>query len=118
MLTNDGDSGSDQLIAVFRDLYNSTAVDGANNNHALWSETQGRATGSPICTAMDSVQEFSVSTAITARRWEQAAGGITNAVTKSGTNMFHGDLFYYLRYPTLERARSDWQSAGDLHAAG
>ena len=26
---------------------------------------------------------------------------MVNAVTKSGTNGLHGDLFYYLRYPTL-----------------
>ena len=31
----------------------------------------------------------------------QAAGGQVNAITKSGTNALHGDLFYYLRYPTL-----------------
>ena len=30
-----------------------------------------------------------------------AAGGIINAITKSGTNQMHGDLFYYLRYPAL-----------------
>ena len=31
----------------------------------------------------------------------QAAGGQVNAITKSGTNSIHGDLFYYLRYPDL-----------------
>ncbi len=31
----------------------------------------------------------------------QAAGGVVNAVTKSGANQVHGDLFYYLRYPSL-----------------
>ena len=31
----------------------------------------------------------------------QAVGGVVNAVTKSGTDQYHGDLFYNLRYPTL-----------------
>ena len=31
----------------------------------------------------------------------QAAGGQVNAITKSGTNALHGDLFYSLRYPSL-----------------
>ncbi len=31
----------------------------------------------------------------------QSAGGQVNAITKSGTNSMHADLFYYLRYPDL-----------------
>ncbi len=42
----------------------------------------------------------------------QAAGGIVNAVTKSGTNALHGDLFYYLRYPSLECARFIYEGVG------
>jgi len=50
---------------------------------------------------MDSIKEYQVSSSNYSAELGQAAGGVVNAVTKSGGNGFHGDLFYYLRYPTL-----------------
>ena len=45
----------------------------------------------------DALQEFKVETsALTAQNGVHAGGSIT-AVTKSGTNQIHGDLFYFLR---------------------
>jgi hypothetical protein len=96
--TTDGDSGLVSYRGI-SGLYNSTAVDGANNNVSLWSETRGRATGIAYVYSQDSIQEFQVSTANYSAELGQAAGGITNAITKSGTNAIHADLFYYLRYP-------------------
>src|SRR5262249_21633371 len=83
-------------------LYNSSAVDGGNNNQAFFSETKGRVSnGLPYVYSMDSIQEFQVSSSNYSAELGQAAGGVVNAVTKSGTNVIHGDLFYYLRYPSL-----------------
>jgi len=96
--TTDGQSGLVSYRGI-SGLYNATAVDGANNNVQLWSETRGRATGIAYVYSQDSIQEFQVSAANYSAELGGAAGGITNAVTKSGTNSFHGDLFYYLRYP-------------------
>ena len=98
-VTTDGGSGLVSYRGI-SGLYNSTAVDGANNNQALMSETRGRATGIPYVYSQDSIQEFQVNPAAYSAELGQAAGGITNAVTKSGTNAIHGDLFYYLRYPS------------------
>jgi hypothetical protein len=98
-VTNDGGTG----LASYRGisgLYNSTAVDGANNNQAFFSEARGRTTV-PYVYSMDSIQEFAVSASNYSAELGQAAGGVVNAVTKSGGNAIHGDLFYYLRYPTL-----------------
>jgi len=50
---------------------------------------------------MDTIKEFQVSASNYSAEFGQAAGGVVNAVTKSGTNTIHGDLFYYLRYPSL-----------------
>ncbi|HLX42779.1 MAG TPA: TonB-dependent receptor [Bryobacteraceae bacterium] len=97
-VTTDGGSGLVSYRGI-SGLYNSTAVDGANNSQALFSETRGRATGVPYVYSQDSIQEFQVSSAGYSAEMGQAAGGITNAITKSGTNALHGDLFYYLRYP-------------------
>ena len=81
-------------------LYNNNSVDGANNNQAFFSEARGRSTV-PYTYSIDSIQEFQVSASDYSAEFGQAAGGVVNAVTKSGTNAFHADLFYYLRYPSL-----------------
>jgi hypothetical protein len=86
-------------------------VDGANNNQAFFSEARGRSTV-PYTYSLDSLQEFQVSASNYSSEFGQAAGGVVNAVTKSGTNAYHGDLFYYLRYPSLNSLDSFNKSQG------
>jgi hypothetical protein len=96
----DGGSG----LVSFRGisgLYNQNYVDGANNNQMLFSEARGRASGAPYVYSLDSIKEFQAETSNYSVEFGQAAGGQVNAITKSGTNSVHGDLFYYLRYPTF-----------------
>lgn len=81
-------------------LYNNNLVDGANNNQAFFSGARGGSTV-PYTYSLDSIQEFQVLTDNYSAEFGQAAGGVVNAVTRSGGNAFHGDLFYYLRYPSL-----------------
>jgi len=109
-VTNDGGSG----LASYRGisgLYNSSAVDGTNNNQAFFSEQKGR-TNLPYVYSMDSIQEYQVASSNYSAELGQAAGGVINAVTKSGGNTIHGDLFYYLRYPTLNALDSLQKSKG------
>ncbi|HXZ34050.1 MAG TPA: TonB-dependent receptor, partial [Terriglobales bacterium] len=61
---------------------------------------------------MDSIMEYQVSASNYSAELGQAAGGVVNAVTKSGTNNFHGDLFYYLRYPSFNALDSYPKSRG------
>ena len=98
-VTTDGPGGLVSYRGV-SGLYNSNNVDGANNNNAFWSEARGR-TSITYGYSMDSIKEFQVTAANYSAEFGQAAGGVVNAVTKNGTNQLHGDLFYYLRYPTL-----------------
>ena len=94
-------------------LYNGSSVDGANNEQAFFSESKGRTvTGLPYVYGLDSLQEFQVSTADYSAEFGQAAGGMVNAVTRSGGNAYHGDLFYYLRYPTLNALDPIQKAAG------
>jgi len=98
--TTDGTTGLVSYRGI-SGLYNNSAVDGANNSQAFFSETKGRSvTGLPYVYSMDSIQEFQVTSSNYSAELGQSAGGMINAVTKSGTNGLHGDLFYYLRYPT------------------
>lgn len=98
-VTTDGGSGLVSYRGI-SGLYNSNTVDGANNNQALFSEARGRATSGAYVYSLDSIKEYQVTASNYSAELGQAAGGVVNAVTKSGTNDFHGDLFYYLRYPT------------------
>ena len=96
----DGGSG----LVAFRGisgLYNQNYVDGANNNQMLFSEARGRSSGAPYVYSLDSIKEFQAETSNYSVEFGQAVGGQVNAITKSGTNSIHGDLFYSLRYPTL-----------------
>ena len=98
--TADGSSGLVSYRGI-SGLYNQNSVDGANNNQAFFSEARGRAIGAPFIYSSDSIKEYEVNTSNYSAEYGQAAGGIVNAVTKSGGNAFHGDAFYMLRYPTL-----------------
>jgi hypothetical protein len=99
-VTTDGSSGLVSYRGI-SGLYNSNTVDGANNNQAFFSEARGRANSGAYVYSMDSIKEYQVSASNYSAELGQAAGGVVNAVTKSGANAFHGDLFYYLRYPTF-----------------
>ncbi len=82
-------------------IYNTNLIDGANNNQAFFSEARGRSIGAPYVYSLDSISEFQSEASAYSAEFGQAAGGQINAVTRSGTNITHGDLFYYLRYPSL-----------------
>lgn len=99
-VTQDGPYGMVSFHGI-SGLYNQNYVDGANNNQMLFSEARGRASGAPYVYSLDSIKEFQAETSNYSVEFGQAAGGQVNAITKSGTNQMHGDLFYYLRYPDL-----------------
>jgi hypothetical protein len=108
--TTDGGTGLVSYRGI-SGLYNQSAVDGTSNTQAFFSETKGRTTLGYVY-SMDSLQEFQVAASNYSAELGQSAGGVINAVTKSGTNAFHADLFYYLRYPTLNALDSLQKSRG------
>src|SRR6266545_4359681 len=77
-------------------LLNNSTVDGGDNNQAFFSEERGR-TRLSYSTSQAAVREFQVNTSNYSAEYGRAAGGVVNTVTKSGTNEFHGQLFYYQR---------------------
>lgn len=77
-------------------LLNNSTVDGGDNNQAFFSEERGR-TRLSYSTSQAAVREFQVNTSNYSAEYGRAAGGVVNTVTKSGTNEFHGQGFYYLR---------------------
>lgn len=77
-------------------LLNNNTVDGGDNNQAFFSEERGR-TRIPYVISQASIREFQVNTSNYSAEYGRAAGGVVNAVTKSGTNDFHGQIFFYDR---------------------
>ena len=77
-------------------LLNNNTVDGGDNNQAFFSEEKGR-TRLSYTTSQAAIREFQVNTSNYSAEYGRAAGGVTNAVTKSGTNQFHGSAEYYQR---------------------
>jgi hypothetical protein len=77
-------------------LLNNNTVDGGDNNQAFFSEEKGR-TRIAYSLSQESIQEFQVNTSAYSAEYGRAAGGVVNAVTKSGTNQYHGSLFYFNR---------------------
>ena len=77
-------------------LLNSNTVDGGDNTQAFFAEERGR-TRLAYSVSADAVREFQVTTSNYSAEYGRAAGGVVNAVTKSGTNEAHGSAFYFLR---------------------
>jgi len=72
-------------------------ADGVNNTSAGTGRTV--ASFSP-----DTVQEFNVQTSNYSAEYGQTTGGIVNITTKSGTNVFHGTVYFFKKDPNLSAA--------------
>jgi Carboxypeptidase regulatory-like domain/TonB dependent receptor len=77
-------------------LLNNNTVDGADNNQAFFSEERGR-TRISYSTSEASIQEFQINTSNYSAEYGRSAGGVVNAVTKSGSNQIHGQAFWFDR---------------------
>ena len=87
-------------------LLNNNTVDGGDNNQAFFSEERGR-TRINYSISQSAIREFQVNTSNYSAEYGRSAGGVTNAVTKSGTNDLHGDAFYFQR-------NNDWGARAPL----
>ena len=80
-----------------RSLSNSVVINGVDANSIGTGSTPNLAVPS-----IDSLEEFIVQTSMYDASQGRNAGGIVAAVTKSGTNNLHGDLFEFFRNTVLD----------------
>ncbi len=77
--------------------YNNFMIDGAANNDVFGLASSGNNGGQagtqPV--SMETIEQIQVSVAPFDVRQSGFTGGAINAITKSGTNQFHGSAFYY-----------------------
>src|SRR5438046_3809427 len=59
--------------------------------------SEGRNLGAGLVPNLDSVEEFRLITNSFDAEYGKFSGAVMNAITKSGTNSFHGDAFEFLR---------------------
>ncbi|MBI3694605.1 MAG: TonB-dependent receptor, partial [Acidobacteria bacterium] len=108
--TNDGGYG----LVTFRGIsgnYNNNMIDGMDNNQAFFAEAKGR-TRIPYGISAEAIQEFQVSASNFSAQYGRAAGGVIDAVTKSGTNDLHGSFFYLIRDDALNAENSTAKAQG------
>ncbi|MDR3723396.1 MAG: TonB-dependent receptor [Terracidiphilus sp.] len=77
-------------------LMNNNQIDGVDNMRAFESSERGY-TRVGFSTSLAAIQEFQSVTSNYSAQYGRAAGGVINAITKSGSNQFHGSLFEYWR---------------------
>ncbi len=86
--------------------YNALNVDGISGNTARGSNAQ-----SPI--NLDAIASVTVLTGSYSAEYGTAGGGIINLVTKSGTQTFHGGVYYYNRNEAMN-ANNYFNNAQDV----
>jgi hypothetical protein len=90
-----GDSNGFGLIAFrgISPILNNVEIDGADDNQAYYSEERGR-TREGYSSSKYMIEEFQVNTGVYSAEFGRAAGGVINAVTKSGSNGLHGIAYF------------------------
>jgi hypothetical protein len=64
--------------------------------------SEGRNLGAGLVPNLDSVEEFRLITNSFDAEYGKFSGAVMNAITKSGTNGFHGDVFEFLRNDKMD----------------
>jgi hypothetical protein len=91
--------GAELTISGQRTTNNNYRLDGVSINDYA-NSGPGNVIGAAL--GVDAIQEFSVLTGGFSAEYGKASGGVVNAITKSGTNSFHGDGYEFIRNSALD----------------
>jgi len=106
-----GGVGSADVVRGARGFGNQLSVSGTRptqNNYRLdgisFNDYTNGAPGGVLgaLSGVDAIQEFSVLTTNYSAEYGKTSGGVINAITRSGTNQFHGDAYEFLRNSALD----------------
>ena len=91
--------GSELTVSGQRTTFNNYRIDGIGvTDYAM--AAPGNVIG--VVLGVDAIQEFTVLTGGFPAEYGRATGGVVNAISKSGTNQFHGTAYEFLRNSALD----------------
>src|SRR5882762_7896781 len=105
--------GNQVTIAGARPQQNNYRLDGVTIND-FSNGAPGSVLGGDL--GVDAIQEFSVLTSNYSSEYGRTSGGVVNAITRSGTNQFHGSVYEFLRNDALDAANF-FENAGGIKKA-
>src|ERR1700730_2236569 len=105
--------GAELTISGQRTTNNNYRLDGVSVNDYA-NSGPGNVIGAAL--GVDAIQEFSVLTGGFSAEYGKASGGVVNAITKSGTNAFHGDVYEFIRNRALD-SRDYFTRSGNIPIA-
>src|SRR5882724_3238121 len=108
-----GPDGDEITFAGQRGVFNNVSLDGGDYNNGFFGEQLGGQRAA-IDIPLDAVKEFQVVATGATAEFGRTAGGIINVIPKSGTNSFHGSLFYFQRLEGLTANTSDGKPLKDF----
>jgi len=110
-----GNRGFGQQITISgaRPQQNNYRIDGVSINDYA-NGAPGSVLGGNL--GVDAIQEFSVLTANYSAEYGKTSGGVVNAITRSGTNAFHGSGYEFIRNSALDAANF-FENAGNIRKA-
>src|SRR2546426_70092 len=99
--TDRGNRGFGQQLTISgaRPQQNNYRLDGVSLNDYA-NGAPGSVLGGNL--GVDAIQEFSVLTSNYSAEYGKTSGGVVNAITRSGTNQFHGSAYEFLRNSALD----------------
>jgi hypothetical protein len=113
--SNRGNRGFGQQLTISgaRPQQNNYRLDGVSMNDYA-NGAPGSVLGGNL--GVDAIQEFSVLTSNYSAEYGKTSGGVINAITRFGSNEFHGSLYEFVRNSALD-AKNYFESASAAKAA-
>ena len=104
-----GDTKSDRPVSGYIFNAGNVSVNGQRETANAFlvnggDVSEGRNLGAGLVPNLDSVEEFRLITNGFDAEYGKFSGAVMNAITKSGTNGFHGDVFEFLRNDKMDAA--------------
>jgi hypothetical protein len=109
-----GPDGDEINFSGQRGIFNNVTLDGGDYNNGFFGEQLGGQRAA-IDIPLDAVKEFQVVATGATAEFGRTAAGVINVISKSGTNDFHGSLFYFQRLEGLSWKTEDGKPLQDFH---